>query len=614
MNQLHAAQERELGKILARGRREYAASNTLVGFSNLLAWQMGTGKTPSTLVYVQRVIELLKANGDPRANRTTVIVVPAQVKRQWLSEAKTWLGCSEYDCKILGGPPDQREFGLQYVDVFKPKFLVLNYELLVIHQQWFQEREWLGLVVDEAHAIKNEDALRSRAVMSINAEFTLLLTGTPVDNRPPDLYNLLKRLDPGGSYLRSSAKLAAPNKRCPLAVFRVRFDKAYYSRNRLVELKTVRNDTYAVFGRHYEYHTLPNVPEHCQRCDQFVGDPYTGSCKHGGSSGGKEPVQIRYRKSSPSWGTKDNFDMTYAMWDYGRFGKVFKGARNTAQLNRRLYDELWATRVRRSDMGSIGGITYRYVYLDMTDEQEALYAQVRAGIISRMDAAGEMNQLEIKSKLTELMYLEMVAASTPKDFYDNVSRNRPEWMSISRQSSQEGAKQEWLEEFVDGLNGGDKAIIFTQYRTVAEPLVERLSKSGHRVVAIHGNVSQRERDAAQNAFNSDPDTKVIVVTKAGFEGLNLQKGVGKGDTIHCVFTDVSWVPKNITQPIARAHRFGLQGGVWVWFLCANDSIDRRKIDELRSKQVYIDQIVDGRETQAIKLFEIDSKQGLLELL
>lgn len=613
MNSLHPAQERELGKSFNRGLRDYTTTGSLNGFSNLLAWQMGTGKTPGTLMYVQRVIDMLNAVGDARARRTTVIVVPAQVKRQWLAEAKTWLGCSEYDCKILGGTPEQREFALQYVDVFKPKFVVLNYELLVIHQQWFQQREWLGLVIDEAHAIKNENALRSRAAMSVDAEFVLLLTGTPVDNRPPDLYNLLKRLDPGDFYLRSAGSPAKPGKRCPIAVITSRFARANNSRNRAIELKMVANDAIPIFGYAVSYYNMPRVPEECEGCKLFTGDRFSGSCKHGGNSAGKHPVQIRYRKSSPSWGTKEQFEMRYAEWDYGRYGKIFVRARNTDDLNRRLYDG-WATRVRRSEMGNLGGITYRYVGLDMTDEQEALYQQVEAGIVERLNQAGEMNQLQIKSKLTELMYLELVAASTPKDFYESVSRSRPEWMHVSRQSSATGTKQEWVEEFVDGLNGGDKCIIFTQYRTVSDPMVERLSKAGHKVVAIHGGVSQRDRDAAQWAFNNDPATKVIVVTKAGFEGLNLQKGIGSDDTIHCVFTDVSWVPKNITQPIARAHRFGLKGGVWVWFVYANDSIDERKVTELRNKQIYIDEIVDGKRTDAIELFNISSRQGLLDML
>ncbi len=357
MYKLMRSQEDLIGPHFRLGYQRYQRSNgkDLSGWSKLLGWQMGTGKTPGALTLCKRVRKELESADDERADQTVLIVCPAAVRTQWLKESQRWAGiymalygdnvqpvqdllktlCPESAKSVLQQmgcaialdtmTKVKREEILSLVDLVSPRFLILNYELAVIHQQWLQNRQWLGLIIDEAHAMKNSGALRSRAMMSIDAGFVLLLTGTPVDNRPPDLYNLLKRLDPGSPFMRKTGAKARPGTKCPIARLKrlqARADKAQWSyehgyrdRNRLdLEAQELSE---SIFGRRVHIRSLPNTPKVCENCLYFGGDSYTGCCEYNGSRKGKEPVSIRYRGPSPYWGKREAFDWTYAVWETG---------------------------------------------------------------------------------------------------------------------------------------------------------------------------------------------------------------------------------------------------------------------------------------------------------
>lgn len=80
-------------------------------------------------------------------------------------------------------------------------------------QDTFLGRPWQLVVGDEAHAFKNAKAQRSKAFANIarGAERKLLLTGTPIENAPMELYNLLQILTPNqwGSPIKFGCRYAA---------------------------------------------------------------------------------------------------------------------------------------------------------------------------------------------------------------------------------------------------------------------------------------------------------------------------------------------------------------------------------------------------------------------
>jgi len=78
---------------------------------------------------------------------------------------------------------------------------IVNYDIV-----WklpnLQDIEWDILIMDECHAISNPEAKRSVAVKSLRSKYALAMTGTPIPNKPINLWNTLDLLQPGawGTY------------------------------------------------------------------------------------------------------------------------------------------------------------------------------------------------------------------------------------------------------------------------------------------------------------------------------------------------------------------------------------------------------------------------------
>ena len=139
----------------------------------LLADEMGLGKTVEALGVV---------NADASAQRV-LVVCPASLKLNWARECERWL-VGERTVGVAG-----RTFP-RGADV-----VIVNYEIL---GKWRAElREtWDVLVVDECHYVKNKQAQRSKRLYALQARRKLFLTGTPILNRPVELWAVVNHLAP----------------------------------------------------------------------------------------------------------------------------------------------------------------------------------------------------------------------------------------------------------------------------------------------------------------------------------------------------------------------------------------------------------------------------------
>jgi SWI/SNF-related matrix-associated actin-dependent regulator 1 of chromatin subfamily A len=91
------------------------------------------------------------------------------------------------DVRIINGPDP----------LLPARWTVINYDLLGRKQSELKAHRWAGVILDEAHYIKNRDSAPSRVALSLldRVEDRYLLTGTPVMNRPVELFNLLKAVE-----------------------------------------------------------------------------------------------------------------------------------------------------------------------------------------------------------------------------------------------------------------------------------------------------------------------------------------------------------------------------------------------------------------------------------
>lgn len=139
--------------------------------SFLLADEPGLGKTAQSLLAAS------VADAYP-----LLVVVPNVVKMNWAREAQQWT--PQRRVTVVHGDG-------QDVDAFADIFII-NYEILDRHLQWMSSFGFRGMVVDEAHMIKNVQSQRSRNVLTLAEQIRsqvpgadplmIALTGTPLIN------------------------------------------------------------------------------------------------------------------------------------------------------------------------------------------------------------------------------------------------------------------------------------------------------------------------------------------------------------------------------------------------------------------------------------------------
>jgi hypothetical protein len=135
----------------------------------LLADEPGLGKTAQALLAAQA------ADAYP-----LLVVVPNVVKTNWAREAGIWT--PNHSATVVHGDGDT-------IDGFSD-IVIVNYEVLDRHVGWLGRLGFRGMVVDEAHFIKNKTSQRSRHVLELSERIRsrtvrpllMALTGTPLIN------------------------------------------------------------------------------------------------------------------------------------------------------------------------------------------------------------------------------------------------------------------------------------------------------------------------------------------------------------------------------------------------------------------------------------------------
>jgi len=151
--------------------------------TTLLADEMGTGKTIQALALI---------NADPSIH-SVLVVCPASVKINWKREARAWL-TRPMSIGIAGD-------GFPVADM-----VIINWDILRKYRLQLRARHWDLAIFDESHRAKNPAAQRTAEVFGqrankekereridpIPAKRRLFLTGTPILNRPIELWPILK--------------------------------------------------------------------------------------------------------------------------------------------------------------------------------------------------------------------------------------------------------------------------------------------------------------------------------------------------------------------------------------------------------------------------------------
>jgi SNF2 family DNA or RNA helicase len=423
------------------------------GLGACLADDMGLGKTIQTLALIQ----YRREQGE---KRPVLLICPMSVVGNWHKEAARFTP----DLAVLVHHGQKRERGDTFGKQAQRQHLVVSsYALLQRDQELLSSVRWAGVILDEAQNIKNPQTKQAQAARSLEADYRIALTGTPVENHVGDLWSIGQFLNPG------------------------------------------------LLGSQTEF-----------RREFFI------------------PIQVQ------------------------------RDAEAARRLQRRHGPFL--LRRLKTDKAIIADLPAKLemkVFCNLTKEQASLYAAVVDDLEEGLKGADGIQRKGIV--LAALSKLKQVCNHPAQFLGDN--------SAIADRSGKLARLTEMLEEVVDG---GDRALVFTQFTEMGEIISRHLREQlGQEVLFLHGGTQRKERDRLVTRFQAADGPRLFLLSlKAGGTGLTLTAAN------HVFHFDRWWNPAVEDQATDRAFRIGQKRNVQVHkFVCIGTLEER--IDELieRKKEV-----------------------------
>ena len=460
----------------------------------LLADEPGLGKT------AQSVLAASVADAYP-----LLAVVPNVVKMNWAREVERWT--PHRRATVIHGDGDSLD---AFADV-----VIVNYDVLDRHMAWLSTLGFRGMVVDEAHFIKNLQSQRSRNVLA--------------------LADRIRRAAPGGD---------------PLLL--------------------------ALTGT-----PLINDVDDFRAIWQFLG-------------------WIEGDKPSPALlGKLEETGLTPA--DHGFYVEA-----------RRTVIDLGIVRRRKVDVAAdLPDKRIADLPVELDDE---LGRSVRAAerelgnrLVGRFRALVEARSLRIGDLDDDQrdQFIRAVASAELEESKSSKSGENVFTMVRRIGQAKAGLAADYAAQLARSVG---KVVFFAKHIDVMDQAEAALAARELRTVSLRGDQTALQRQAAIDAFNTDPEVAVAVcsLTAAGV-GVNLQAAS------NVVLAELSWTAAEQTQAIDRVHRIGQDEPVTAWRIIAAHTIDARIAELIDSKQGLAARALDGSDVEpgSADSVQLDALQHLL---
>jgi len=190
----HRLQVLQLEKMAGRPRPRISLNRPLYPFQEegvdfgvlktgvLIGDEMGLGKTAQAIA-----MALIKA--ETFGFSKILVITLAALKPKWKQEVKAVSG---EDACIIQGPPARRRLGYNQ----KERFKISHYESVVRDAAAIKAFNPDIIILDEAQRIRNLSTRTAEVVKRLPKKHAIVLTGTPLEKKPEDLYSIVQFLDP----------------------------------------------------------------------------------------------------------------------------------------------------------------------------------------------------------------------------------------------------------------------------------------------------------------------------------------------------------------------------------------------------------------------------------
>lgn len=233
-----------------------------------------------------------------------------------------------------------------------------------------------------------------------------------------------------------------------------------------------------------------------------------------------------------------------------RFGGIF-AYQNLDELNQKL-KRYMIRREKKNVLLDLPELILTDVPFKLSEEEHELYGKIKKEIlfeIEQTDISKIENPMTIQMTLVKMTRLQQLTDSM-------------ELIGEQQKSSKLDVLKELLQE---NVVNGDKAIVFSRFSEMCKILGRELKE--YNPLIIIGETSNEERHKIIDAFNTDDEHKILVLSSAGQYGLNIQRA-------NILFHyDQEWSLAKMVQREGRAHRIGQKKVVQVFNLLARGTMD-----------------------------------------
>lgn len=550
-----------------------AAVQSLKTGGIVLADEVGLGKTIEAGLVLKYVIKL--------GVKRILIALPATLRKQWEVELDEKFGIKAIILDRLMVEKDYYTSKAILEDRKKTLVVLTSYDYSSKLMKRFPAVKWDFLVIDEAHNLRNVFHGTKRAMRLY--ELTkgipkILLTATPLQNSLTDLHGLISYIDPrifgsekvfnkryieGQNFEELKANLA------PVLYRTLRKDVAKYMDFKKRECRTVdfalsrdEVDLYMKVNAFLKRDNLYSIPS---------------------ANRGLVTLVIRKLLASSSFALIDTFEVLK-----GRLEKLYAGTRSAeAQEGFDLFWEYVEDEIDENDFGT-------------EDEDTVFQKQL---IQEEIDEVTSI--IETASHITSNAKIIALKQALRTAFDYQAKNDIPQKVIIFTESkrtqkyiAQELRKAEYSEEDILLFNGDfDDAMTKQIYRIWQ---VRNFGKTdyGRSVEYKHAIVDYFKENA-----------KILIVTDAGSEGLNLQFC----NTV--INYDLPWNPQKIEQRIGRCHRYGQKYDVLAINLLNTENEADKRVYEILSRKFELFEGVFGASDKALGTLEsgISFEKMVLEI-
>ncbi|CAA7035167.1 unnamed protein product [Microthlaspi erraticum] len=163
----------------------------------ILGDDMGLGKTIQTIAFLAGVYRKESDAGDASALESkkgpVLIICPSSVIHNWESEFSRW--ASFFKVSVYHGA--NRDMILEKLNARGVEVLVTSFDTFRIQGPVLSGINWEIVIADEAHRLKNEKSKLYEACLAIKTRKRIGLTGTVMQNKIGELFNLFEWVAPG---------------------------------------------------------------------------------------------------------------------------------------------------------------------------------------------------------------------------------------------------------------------------------------------------------------------------------------------------------------------------------------------------------------------------------